>query len=185
MEPHVKHTRLVFCLLACLASVATAQYPANASQEPLEDLARAEAKWRASKTDAYEFRFQHACNGLIAPPRPGEPLGVLFRVSGGESKFLGPAGAAARVPRDLVQYSTVERLFAFIRKVWAGRPSDPLDPPTRGLTPMFQMDVQYDQARGYPTRVCVDPSSITSDDEFGFVITDFTLLSDVGEKPEP
>jgi hypothetical protein len=44
-------------------------------------------------------------------------------------------------------------------------------------SPEFLMDVQYDPARGYPTRLCVDPDARVSDDEFGFVITDFKVLS--------
>jgi Family of unknown function (DUF6174) len=63
------------------------------------------------------------------------------------------------------QYSTVERLFEFIRKEWTGRPSN--------------LDVQYDPARGYPTRVCVDPVLHIFDDEFGFVVSDFKVLSSI------
>jgi len=67
------------------------------------------------------------------------------------------------VAADLIQYSTVEKLFAVIRQAWTSRPS--------------RMEVQYDQARGFPIRVCVDPAASTSDDEFGFVITDFKVLA--------
>jgi hypothetical protein len=42
------------------------------------------------------------------------------------------------------------------------------------------MDVRYDRARGYPTRLCVDPDARVSDNEFGFVITDFKVLSKGG-----
>jgi Family of unknown function (DUF6174) len=42
------------------------------------------------------------------------------------------------------------------------------------------MDVQYDPVRGYPTRLCVDPDARVSDNEFGFVITDFKVLSKGG-----
>jgi hypothetical protein len=42
------------------------------------------------------------------------------------------------------------------------------------------MDVQCDQARGSSDRVCVDPASIVADDQFGFLITDFKVLSNAG-----
>lgn len=70
---------------------------------------------------------------------------------------------------ELVQYSTVEKLFAVIRKAWTSRPS--------------HMEVQYDQARGYPIRLCVNPAANVSDDEFGFLITDFKVLSNAGLHP--
>jgi hypothetical protein len=80
------------------------------------------------------------------------------------------------VAADLAQYATVEKLFAFIRKTWAARPSDPEPGDLMRFPIGFRIDVQYDQARGFPTRVCVDPS-IVLDDEFGFLITDFKVLS--------
>ena len=63
------------------------------------------------------------------------------------------------------QYATVERLFDFIRKESTGHPA--------------HLDVQYDPARGYPTRVCVDPVAHIFDDEYGFEVSDFKVtLSD-------
>ena len=64
-----------------------------------------------------------------------------------------------------LNYATVERQFAFIRKALEGRP--------------YRVDVRFDPRRGYPTRVCVDPSVVT-DDDFGFVITDFKILPNAG-----
>lgn len=159
----MRHTRFVLCLLVGLASVGTgaSQDPASAPPEPLDQLAPAEAKWQAGRTDAYEFRVQYVCNGLIPPTPPGVQPGMLFRVKGGESTFLRSDVVAEPVAPDLVRYSKVERLFAFIRAAGARRPS--------------KMDVQYDQARGYPTRLCVDPAASVADDEFGFLVTDFKV----------
>ena len=173
----MKHAHFALCLLMCLPAVGTraSQHAAGTSTEPLDELARAEAKWQASKTDAYEFRFQYACNGLIPPPPPDLPVGMLFRVKGGESTYVRPGADPVPVAAELVQYSTVEKLFAFIRKAWGARPSDPQPGDLMRVT-RFRMDVQYDQARGFPMRVCVDPSSV-ADDEFGFLITDFKVLA--------
>ena len=165
----MKHARFVLCLLMGWGAVGTgaSQDPASAPPELLDQLARAEAKWQASKTEAYEFRFQHACNGLIAPPPSDVPPGALIRVKGGASMYLRPGAVAIPVAAELVQYSTVEHLFAVIRKASTSRP--------------FSMEAQYDQARGYPTRVCVNPAATVSDDEFGFLITDFKVVSNVGD----
>jgi hypothetical protein len=163
----------------CFGAVGTrgAQQTVNALAEPLEELARAEARWFASKTEAYEYRFQYACNGLIAPTPAGVQRGFLFRVKDRESTYLKSRGEVpVAVAAELVQYSTVEKLFAFIRKVWATRPSDPQAGDLRGIFPKFLMDVQYEPARGYPTRLCVDPDARISDDEFGFLVTDFKVL---------
>jgi Family of unknown function (DUF6174) len=180
----VKHARFALCLLMCLGAVATrgSQHPASASAEPLAELARAEAKWHASKTEAYEFRFQSACNGLIQPPLPDVPPGILIRVKDGESTYLDTPGAVpVPVAAELVQYSTVEKLFALIRKAWAARPSDPEPGDVMRFNfPRFRIDVQYDPLRGYPTRLCVDTDTTVSDNEFGFLITDFKVLSKAG-----
>jgi hypothetical protein len=175
----MKRARIALCVLMCLGAVSTrgAQTPVIAPAEASEELARAEAKWLGSKTEAYEFRFQYACNGLIAPPPPDIPPGMLIRVKDGESTFLRPGVVPVPVAAELVQYSTVEKLFAFIRKVWAARPSGPQAGDLVGINfPQFLMDVQYDPARRYPTRLCVDPDARISDNEFGFLITDFKVL---------
>jgi Family of unknown function (DUF6174) len=123
----------------------------------LDELAEAEATWVAQKPHAYQFTFRFACNGLIATPPPGYGL-WLFEVNGEATRFAG-------VRPDMADYATVERQFAFIRKAVERRP--------------FRVDVRYDPRRGYPTRVCVDPSVVT-DDDFGFLITDFKILPNAG-----
>ena len=160
----MKHTLLVLCLLIGVGFVGTgsSQDPASVT-DPLDQLARAEAKWQTSRTDAYQFRFEYACNGLIPPTPQGVQPGLLFRVKDGTSTFL-RSDVAESVGPDLVQYSTVQRLFAFIRMAWTRQPS--------------RLTVQYDPKRGYPTRLCVDPSAV-ADDEFGFLVTDFKVLSNI------
>jgi hypothetical protein len=163
-------------------TVAVTQDFASAPAEPLDELARAEAKWQASKTDAYEFRFQYACNGVIPPPLPDVPPAILIRVKDGKSTYLEAPGAVpVPVAGELVQYSTIEKLFAFIRKAWAARPPDP-EPGDRMRFnfPLFRIAVRCDQTRGYPTRLCVDPNTLVSDNDFGFLITDFKVLSNAG-----
>lgn len=68
----------------------------------------------------------------------------------------------------MAQFNTVEKQFAFIRTAWDSKPS--------------RVEVQYDQQRGYPIRVCVDPG-LASDDEFGFLLTDFEVLPNARRTP--
>jgi Family of unknown function (DUF6174) len=147
--------------LLLFAPPLTEQDAAQAGPDPLGQLARAEAKWRGSRTDAYEFRFHYACNDLIPQPRSLYP-GLLFRVKHGESTLINSAGQPVRMAPD-AQYATVERLFDFIRKESTGHPA--------------KLDVQYDPARGYPTRVCVDPVAHIFDDEYGFEVSDFKVTA--------
>jgi hypothetical protein len=159
-------TRLVcvFSLLIVLCSIRTrASQDQTSSPSLLEDLDRAEAKWKASKIEAYEFRFQYACNGLIRPEvLDRSPGRLLFRVAAGESRLWGPNISNARVIGNLVQYSTVEQMFDFIRRAWTSRPA--------------RLEVQYDEAHAYPTRVCIDPAAHITDDEYGFVTSDFIVI---------
>jgi len=89
--------------------------------------------------------------------------GVTVRVTDGEGAVVGPADIPAYVSRDLARYSTVERSFDVVRRAL-----------TRGSA---KVDVQYDPDRGYPTEVCVDPDVQAFDDQFGFRITEFTVMN--------
>lgn len=133
----------------------------TSSSSQLDQLAHAEAKWQSSKIEAYEIQVQYACNALIPIAPPGVSSRLRFRVTGGESRLLGANETEAPVTGDLVQYSNVEQMFAFIRKARTSHP--------------VRIETQYDEVRGYPTRVCVDPAT-TTDDEFGFVTSDFKVL---------
>jgi hypothetical protein len=129
---------------------------AGVPPDALQQLAGAEAKWAINKPAAYEFRVEPACNDLIGPNLP-EFRQPLIRVSGGpNTRDVHRTGWAAK-------YDTVEKQFQFIRTAWNSKP--------------LGMRAEYDQRHGYPIRVCVDPSLVT-DDEFGFVVTDFRVIPD-------
>jgi len=160
-------------LLGLAASVLIAVAPTTGSQLPtvqqhvldeparLDELARAETRWKTSKITTYEFRFQFAC-GMIPPPPPGVPP-ILIRVNGESSTLVRPGADPLPVPGGYVPSSTVEKLFAFIREAWTKRP--------------YSVEASYDEARGFPIRVCVDPVLNVTDDEYGFLITSFKVLS--------
>jgi hypothetical protein len=150
------------CLFTALtaASAVASQVQSGAPGDQLQQLTRAEAIWLASKPEAYEFRFEYACHGLIEVP-PGGLQPLLFRIKGGETTF--PSDPVAHVPNHLQRYATVEKQFALIRKALDNRP--------------YRLEAQYDPHLGCPTRLCVDPVMEIADDEYGFLITDFKVLS--------
>ena len=65
------------------------------------------------------------------------------------------------MPRHLERYSTIERLFEFIRTALAQQP--------------VHIEIEYDPTLGYPRRVYIDPSWVT-DDEHVFVVEDLKIL---------
>jgi Family of unknown function (DUF6174) len=162
----MKHGCFALAVLIVVGPISTrgSQRSGGGQPDVLDELLHAERTWRASKIEAYEFRFEYACNGLLPRVPPGTAP-IVIRVKDGKSAYVRPGSDPVPVPAALAQYSTVEKLFAFIRKAWTSRP--------------LHVDVQYDQARGYPIRVCVDPGKVT-DDEVGFVISDFSVLSNDG-----
>jgi hypothetical protein len=156
----MKRRRFFVCLLVSFTAVAiTASQDAPGLPSQLDQLDRAEHKWQANKTVAYEFRFHYFC-GFLLPQ--GVEAGVLFRVKNGEGQVVAPADIPASVSRDLVRHSTVERAFDLVRAAL-----------TRGSA---RVDVQYDPDRGYPTQVCVDPDVQAFDDQYGFRITEFKVI---------
>lgn len=162
----MRRTSIGLILAIGLALVRTeASQGPNDFKKQLEELSRAESKWLASKTDTYEFRFDYACNGLI-PPAPSTVQSWVFRVKRSESILAGDVTDVVR--SRLEQFETVEKQFEFIRTALKSRPD--------------RLNVAYDQDRGYPTRVCVDPSPVT-DDEYGFVVTDWRIL-DAKQAPD-
>ena len=68
-----------------------------------------------------------------------------------------------RSPEDLEKYGTVEKQFAFIRAALREQP--------------YRVEIEYDPVLGYPRRVYIDPKPYTADEEYGFAIEAFSVLS--------
>jgi Family of unknown function (DUF6174) len=125
-------------------------------QDPAtQQLSRAQLVWSAAKLNAYEFALRFTCG--TCPPVPPGISPTAFVVRGGRSSLKG----AVAVPQHLENYSTIEKLFEFIRTALAREP--------------LRVEIEYDQKLGYPRRVYIDPSR-ASDDEHAFVVEDFTIL---------
>ena len=148
--------RIPFVICAVLAFWATVVQAQISSIE--DQLAFAEAKWSTNKPKTYEFTLKIIC--FCAPAPPGsEP--IVFRINNGTGSRVG--SFRTRSPQDLEKYSTVEKQFAFIRAALREQP--------------YRVEIEYDPVLGYPRRVYIDPTQITVDDEHGFAIEAFSVLS--------
>jgi hypothetical protein len=123
---------------------------------PLEELARAEARWQKQKPAAYEFdvEIRCFCQGLLQRP-------VTFRVHGADGQPVQELEAESR--RTYGYYETVEKLFAAIRRSLAEG--------------QYKVSVTYDPDLGYPTKADIDPRQNVADDELYFRVTAFKKIS--------
>ena len=143
-----------------VTSVIATQAQVAPAPDALGDLSRAEAKWTTSKPRNYEFRIQLLC-GLCPPLPPGrEPH--LFQVQNGVSTLSGNPNATERA--DLAKYGTVESQFSFIRHYVDQKPA--------------RAELAYDPQLGHPLRVYFDLNNNVTDDEFGFLVSAFKVLSE-------
>jgi hypothetical protein len=117
-------------------------------------LAKARAQWSEGRPTAYEFKLQPIC-GMCPPfPRGQEPH---FRVREGVGRQTNGEYAY------LAGYASVEAQFAFIESQVARR--------------LVKIELAYDSQLGYPTRAYFDPTLLTTEDEFGFQVVDFKVLT--------
>jgi hypothetical protein len=133
--------------------------PMASTARLLEQLAAAEAKWAASKPQAYEFHIEQIC--FCGPIPPGwEP--IVFRVEDGMPTLV--SGARAFAFRKYVEnYNTVEKQFGYIRDEIAKHD--------------YRVEVDYDADSGYPKRIFTDPAQNTADDEMTLVIEGFRVVA--------
>jgi hypothetical protein len=131
-----------------------------------DQLALAEAKWSTNKPKTYEFTLKIICFCPPAPPgsEPSVPPGpIVFRINNGTGSPVGSYRYRTPSPQLLEKYSTVEKQFAFIRAALREQP--------------YRAEIEYDPVLGYPRRAYIDPSQITVDEEYGFTIEAFSVLS--------
>ena len=130
--------------------------PSPSPVPPLEELARAEARWQKMKPSAYEFDVEVRCfcPGVMEKA-------VTFRVRGTDVQPAQELAADAR--RTYGYYETVEKLFAAIRRSLAAG--------------QYKVDITYDPDLGYPTKAAIDPKQYVADDELYFRVTRFRKSS--------
>jgi hypothetical protein len=139
---------------AVLATACSVSGP-DGEVDPLTRLSAAIQAWQASGISDYELAMRRTC-GECAPEHA---LAVVVTVSRG-TKTVSRASNGERVIALPRTYPDVQGLFDLIEDmVLAGA----------------QVDVEYDDALGFPRSVSVDPVPDAVDDEFGYVIENLNL----------
>lgn len=116
---------------------------------PLDRLVEARQRWQANGIAQYELRLRRTCGECL----PGSALSVVVSVSGGEKTV---SRAEDGEPVEAPQlYPDVDGLFDLIE-----------DMTVAGV----DVAVDYDDDRGFPRSISVDPVPDAVDDEFGYVI---------------
>lgn len=133
----------VRAVLVSLTTLASCSSPTG----PNAELTDARERWESRRITQYQYKFQRICFCLEETTRA-----VTIRVQGNVVTRAWYVANGSEVPAgDLHLYPTVEQLFAIIEDAIERKAA--------------RLDVEYDRANGYPTRIDIDYSSGTADDE--------------------
>jgi hypothetical protein len=139
---------LVLLLTACEAPTAP---------NDREDLARARARWQALGSESYSFDLDRGCFCVLAGRR------ITITVQNGAVLAAEYQDSKDAVESVLLTYlPTVPDLFDLIQ--------DAFDRNAASLV------VSYDPSYSYPTRIEIDYSATTADDQISLTISDLAFL---------
>ena len=133
------------------------------STSPIEqqedNLAAAQRRWRAAAIPDYSFTFQRAC---FCAPIATRAVTVTVQQGAWASLRYVDDGTVADTSlfRD---YLTVERVFAFLRRVLEEQPA--------------RFDASYAAQLGFPADVYIDYSVGIADDELSIRISDLQVMT--------
>ncbi len=123
-----------------------------------QTLSQMEATWQAQGQADYRFQFRWECFCL---PGYREPVWVTVRVNEIESVRAVEPNPDVTLP-DVSEYRTVPGLFDLIR--------DAIE------RDAYRIEVEYDEAMGYPTSAYIDYEENVVDEERGFHVSEFEIL---------
>lgn len=126
---------------------------------PNRELSAAQARWRNSQVSHYRYNLSVVCfcgftqrMPLTIEVKDGTPLSMVFN-------------DGAPVPADQLQwfsrYSTVDALFDFTRET---------------LKTADKINVEYDLAYGFPSKLDIDFYTDAVDDELALIVDNFQPL---------
>jgi Family of unknown function (DUF6174) len=147
MPSHWRRSIVAVALLSSLSGCGDPLGPKGSQ------LRRAEARWHASEISSYSMVVHRLCfcgQPFVGPARVVVQNGTIVSVT-----FVPDPTQSV----DVSSYPTVEDLFDTIRD---------------GLDHAGSIDVTYDAARGFPTRIAIDWVKNAIDDEITYMVTEFS-----------
>lgn len=123
-----------------------------------QTLSQMEATWQAQGQADYRFQFRWECFCL---PGYREPVWVTVRGGEIESVQAVEPDLSVNLP-DVSEYRTIPGLFDLL-----------LDAVEREA---YLIEVEYDEAMGYPTSAYIDYEENVVDEERGFHLSEFEIL---------
>ena len=162
MSPSVtmsaRATRQTLVLIASLLfGSACAENPVGPEVKALES---AQARWNASRPASNSYAIEQRVSCFC--PTGGTTFQIT--VSGGAiSRVINPQTGSDVVASQYTMFRTVDQLFEEVRKALR--------------SPGTLKSVAYDNARGYPTTVSLDPIKNAIDDELAYTTGNFAMLA--------
>ena len=148
------------CILAL--SAALVLYACDDPTGPGADLAKARRQWQAAGLMDYRFTLSHGCDAC-GPALFGP---VVIEVHRGDVTMRQYARTGEPVPANITSsFPNIEGLFGFIIAELEGGAES--------------VSVDYDLLLGYPVRISIDRVRRAVDDEEGYTVTEFTVLTPV------
>lgn len=142
-------------------------HPSNLDQVS-QKLDKMQSQWQSHGLDNYRFQFQWAC---FCPAEYHEPVWVTVEEGEITSVKAVDPNFEAELP-DKSEYRTINELFNFIKD---GVEKD-----------VYEIQVSYDEAMGYPVSAYIDYEIDILDEEQGFDILKFeTQFSAPTESSQP
>jgi hypothetical protein len=143
--------RLRSCASRLLLGVMAACSPSPLGQRA-DDLAAAQARWRAAAIPSYDFDFQRIC---FCSQEAVQPVTISVR----SGRFAGIVSTDSATPVDTMLFQdflTMDRIFDTTHRLLDAGPA--------------AFTASYNAALGYPTAVTVDPIAQAVDDELTYQV---------------
>ncbi len=150
--------RAVLYGLSCLLLVAGCESLTGSNGAERARLAQARSRWRAAAISDYRYELRRVC---FCPPDLVGPFALTVRGGALSSVVdLGTGMAVSPTPR---RHPTIEELFD---EIDAALDRDP-----------DRIEIDYDPALGYPTRIAIDYVAMAIDDEVTYSATGLSRLN--------
>ena len=129
----------------------------SAITEAESDLTRARLKWDRQRPAAYDYTLSHSCFCTVDVTRA---VVIVVRGNVVENRTYSDNGAAVPAQYNDI-FPTIDGMFAVI-----------FNATDRNAA---RVDVAYDPAFGFPTRIALDGSVKIADDESWYTLTNFHI----------